>query len=388
MQSQSIHKFGVFTAALIGMNAMIGAGIFTTPAKLATAVGPAAIITYLFVIFAVWCMAQSFGRLSELYPGAGSFWQYTKPWAGDTVGRIASWSYIIGLSVAMGLVAKYAGIYLHEYVPSLTPSILTVLVLAAIGVLQFIGGAAVAASQYISICCTAFPIIAIAGLCLTKASIANFTPFAPFGLGAVLSAIPAVIFGFMGFESITTLSEVVHDPKHTLPRALNFAVLGVGLIYIFFIGSIFSAIPASTFASASVPLSEPLNQLFPNYTWLVNLIHASMTIAFISVVNAVTFGLSRLISSLRKPMQTGYAKLDQWLPTFDALALIFLAAWLLKTPDLFFAIASMLLMIPFLTSFITLLTLPRERTVITYITCATTIIVFCSAMYNVIWQLQ
>lgn len=74
MQSQLVQKkFGIFTATLIGMNAMIGAGIFTSPAKLATAVGPAALLTYLFVIVAVWCMAQSFGRLGELFPGVGSF---------------------------------------------------------------------------------------------------------------------------------------------------------------------------------------------------------------------------------------------------------------------------------------------------------------------------
>lgn len=367
---------------------MIGAGIFTTPAKLATAVGPAAILTYLFVIFAVWCMAQSFGRLSELYPGAGSFWQYTKPWAGDAVGKAVSWSYIVGLSVAMGLVAKYAGIYLQEYLPSIPAAFLTGFVLFGIGILQYIGGIAIAASQYVSICCTAFPLISISALCLSKASVANLTPFAPYGFGAIVAAIPAVIFGFMGFESITTLSEVVKDPQRTLPRALNIAVLGVGFIYIFFVGTIFAAIPASAFTSASMPLSEPLKQIFPEYGWLVNLIHASMTIAFISVINAVTFALSRLIGALRKQHQAQeQTRYSRWLPTFDALALVYIAFRVLKTPDLFFAISSLLLMTPFLTSFITLLTLPRERTVVTYITCATTIIVFCSAMYNVILQL-
>lgn len=287
----------------------------------------------------------------------------------------------------MGFLTERAGIYLQEYFPTIANTYLSFMVLLAIMILQFIGGKAIAVSQYISICCTIFPLITIVGLCITKASWHNLIPFAPFGYAAAIREIPAVIFGFMGFETITTLYAVVEDPKKTLPRALNYAVLAVGTIYLIFIGTIFATIPAELFANASVPLSQPFKQLFPEYHWLVNLIHASMTIAFISVINAVSYAMSQLILPLRPfglSRIKDYARLTS---IIDVLLLIYLAFRLLKTPDLFFAVASMLLMIPFLTSFITLLTLPRERTVVTYITCATTVIVFCSAVYNVAQQL-
>ena len=47
------------TATIIGMNAMIGSGIFTAPAAIASYVGPAGIIAYVFVVLSVWCMALS-----------------------------------------------------------------------------------------------------------------------------------------------------------------------------------------------------------------------------------------------------------------------------------------------------------------------------------------
>jgi len=45
--SHSQQKIGVSTATIIGMNAMIGAGIFTIPATMAAHVGPAGILAFI-----------------------------------------------------------------------------------------------------------------------------------------------------------------------------------------------------------------------------------------------------------------------------------------------------------------------------------------------------
>ena len=47
------------------MNAMIGAGILTLPAALGAYIGPAGIITTLFVAIAVWFLALSIRQISE-----------------------------------------------------------------------------------------------------------------------------------------------------------------------------------------------------------------------------------------------------------------------------------------------------------------------------------
>ncbi len=74
MSTNQTQKIGLAVATIVGMNAMIGAGIFAVPAALASHVGPAGIITYAFVILAVWFMGSSIARLAQLFPQEGSFY--------------------------------------------------------------------------------------------------------------------------------------------------------------------------------------------------------------------------------------------------------------------------------------------------------------------------
>ena len=74
MTQTNVSKIGVATATIVGMNAMIGAGIFTAPAAIGSFVGPAGIIAYIFVIIAVWFIAQSLSRVAARFPQEGSFY--------------------------------------------------------------------------------------------------------------------------------------------------------------------------------------------------------------------------------------------------------------------------------------------------------------------------
>ena len=117
MSQNQTQKIGVGTATIIGMNAMIGAGIFTAPNALASNVGPAGILAYLFVVVAVWFMGLSLARVAELFPQEGAFYAYVKPLAGHTAGLLANLSFLLGPSIAMGLLTYEAGKYLHPFIP-------------------------------------------------------------------------------------------------------------------------------------------------------------------------------------------------------------------------------------------------------------------------------
>src|SRR5580704_13324979 len=108
MQSASTHKIGLWTAIIIGMNSIIGSGIFSLTSLLGSKVGPAGIITFAFAFAAVWFIAQSFARVAFLFPQEGSFYTYTKQWAGHSMGMLAASAYILGLLIAMGLLNTIA----------------------------------------------------------------------------------------------------------------------------------------------------------------------------------------------------------------------------------------------------------------------------------------
>src|SRR3989344_4196236 len=117
MSTGPSDKIGVATATIIGMNAMIGAGIFALPAALAEKVGPAGILSVAFVAIAVWFMAQSFARVAQLYPQEGSFYTYARQWGGHYGGLAASSAYLIGLLIAMGFLTHATGGHLNHSFP-------------------------------------------------------------------------------------------------------------------------------------------------------------------------------------------------------------------------------------------------------------------------------
>ena len=84
--NSGVKKIGLWTAVIVGANAMIGAGIFTIPIALQAQTGPIGLLTFAFVIVAVLCLALSFSRVAALYPSEGSFYIYAKQWGGHTVG--------------------------------------------------------------------------------------------------------------------------------------------------------------------------------------------------------------------------------------------------------------------------------------------------------------
>jgi|SRR5579859_1876407 len=318
MSKNQTNKIGLFTATLVGINAMIGAGIFSAPAILASNVGPAGLLTYLIVILGVLCMALSFANLAEQFPEEGAFYTYAKQWGGHTAGLISITAYLVGILIAMGLLTQFAGIYVYSFLDSVgffstwnittTPYIVGVIILLLLVLLNMVGGVAANVMQVVAISCTSIPLAAITLMCFTKADLNNLVPFAPYGFGNVMRAMQAVIFGFLGFESTIALYGIVENPKKNVPRALLYAISFVSTIYFLFIASIFLAIPASYFTSPTIPLSQPLEMLFPDQHWLISIIHIAITISFLSVINAVIWSTSSLFISITHKFKSAQGK--------------------------------------------------------------------------------
>ena len=368
MPHSDTKKIGVATATIVGMNAMIGSGIFTAPSAMAAHVGPAGIIAYFFVVVAVWCMASSIARLASLFPEEGSFYTYTKQWAGHKGGLFAVTLYFIGLLIAMGLLSKVAGIYLSPLFPSFTEYQLGLITLFLLIILNMFGVVLSELGQQILIVCTIFPLIATIILCFSKASLANLFPFAPYGITNVLKATKIVIFGFFGFECASSLFTIVKDPGKNVPRALTYSITLVGILYTLFIASIILSTPLTYFESPSQRISDILLIAFPQHTWLVHLIHFSILSAIIGTIHSMIWSSSSLLLLITKKLQSSIAKkiyamhiITQKSSVLFVGTAIFVSYITLQNPDLFFAITATCIITAYIMSIITLLTLKEKR---------------------------
>ena len=287
-------------AVIIGINAMVGAGIFTVPSALQVTVGPVGLIGYFFVILSVICLALSLARMSELYPEEGAFYVYASKWLGHAGGLFASACYIVGLIVAMGLLTKITANYLSIYFPQSNPELVGALIIGAILLINLLGSFMNQVGQLILIVLTILPLFGITLLCLLHADTRNLFPLAPYGFGHIFPALKAVVFGFFGFEAIPALFTRIHEPEKNVSKAITYSIIIVGFIYLTFVSSIFLALPRELFTSADIPLAKVLLQAFPEYPFFIHILNWSIIITIIGTLNAMIMAVSSLVVSLGK----------------------------------------------------------------------------------------
>ena len=368
MSTDNSHKIGVGTATIVGMNAMIGAGIFGITSLLASKVGAAGILTYLFAFFAVWFIAQSIARAAYLWPQEGSFYIYARQWGGHTMGLVSAGTYFIGFLFAMTLLCRTIGEYLHNIFPSLSAETLGVITLAALVVLNMMGVVLSQIGQYILIGCTLFPLLATTILCLTKCNTANLTPFMPHGILSIFEGTRIAIFGLFGFESVTALFNIVENPEKNVPKALLNALFLVGIIYFFFIFSIILSVPLSIFTSnVNITIPQALQLLFPQYTFIVGLINFAIISAMVGTVHSMIWAGSELLfsfgtitrsQSIQKLFKSGL--ITQKTTVLICGLIIFAFFYVIPTKDIFFTLTSLGLIFTYMTTMIALLFEPAE----------------------------
>jgi len=395
MSTSTGHKIGLATATIIGMNAMIGSGIFTAPAALASNVGPAGILAYIFVATAIWFMADSFARLAKLFPEEGTFYTYAKQWGGHITGMIAITCYFIGLVVGMGLLTRVSGNYIADLFPSIPGTVFSMLVLTILMIINAFGIGLSKLGQHILIVLTVLPILTISAICFSQAHTSNLTPFAPYGFTNVMAATSKVIFGFFGFECATSLFNCVKNPEKNIPKALTYSIFLVGALYTLFIGAIILSTPLNLFAIKELP--EVLKMTLPEYPWIVTIINVSILSAIIGTIHSMVWASGCLLLSLFKKMTR---------PTFKKLLstniinrktsiilsglVIYVSFLVIKKQDLFFSLAAIFIVFSYLTSIVTLLFIKEEwksrQNIKTVIGIATASMIFIFAAQDLIQE--
>jgi APA family basic amino acid/polyamine antiporter len=386
MSTGPSQKIGLLTATIVGMNAMIGAGIFTIPSALAGHAGPASILTFVFVAFAVWCMAQSIARVAQLFPQEGSFYAYVRPWGGHGMGLFAAACYLFGIIIAMGFLTHSAGEHLARYLSSSSSQFLGGVSLIALTFLNLFGVSLSSISQQILILLTVFPLLATTVLCFTKASLSNLVPFAPYGIKSVFEQTRTVAFSFFGFEAIASLFAIIRDPQKNLPRAISYSLLIVAGLYLLFVASLILAVPLHYFSQYPGPVANALIHVFPGKDWVIECIHISSLFAILGTLHSMIWASGALTLSFFKKIRACSTQqllvcgaINRQSTTLFIGGCIFGSFYLLSS-KLFCSLTSLFLLTSYVLAMITLLTIPSEwksgRNTITIAGIATAVLIF------------
>lgn len=337
-----------------GIAAIVGAGIFSTIGNAAANGGPAVSLLFVFSAIACGFSALCYAQFASSIPLSGSAYTYAYASFGELIAWIIGWDlimeYAVGnIAVAIswsgyfcGLLAGF-GIHIPDY---LAIDYLSAfrgfreagdLMAAGMPMAELPGELAKAWSAWstapmlggvrLIADVPAFTIVVLITwlvykgireskrasniMVLLKVAIllmviavgafyvnpANWSPFAPNGIGGVLKGVSGVFFAYIGFDAISTTAEECKNPQRDLPRSMIYSLIITTILYVA-ISLVLTGMVSYHLLGVSDPLAFVFDKL--HLTKLSGVIALSAVIAMASVLLVFQVGQPRIWMSMSR----------------------------------------------------------------------------------------
>jgi len=342
------RELGAFQVTLLGIGAIVGAGIFATVGTAAAGdavrpgAGPSLMLS--FVITALVCAftALCYAEFAALVPISGSAYTYSYATLGELVAWIIGWDLIIEYAVGNVAVAiswanyfrtllENLGIHFPQWlasdyrtaakIPGLyesAPHIFGVPIvfnLLAFGIVALITVVLVlgiresarfnAGMVMVKILVLLFFVI-IALRYVSPAQIAaNWHPFQPNGWKGTFTGAAVVFFAYIGFDAVSTVAEETRNPGRNLPIGIIASLIICTLLYVG-VAAVFTGIlPYSELVrrlatEQAEPLTMALDHVAPNQNWATAIVALGSVIAHTAVLLVFQLGQPRIFFSIAR----------------------------------------------------------------------------------------
>ncbi|MEU8432051.1 APC family permease [Streptomyces sp. NPDC029216] len=289
MDNQLKRTLGVSDAVVVGLGAMVGAGIFAALAPAARAAGGGLLAALALAALVAYCNAHSSARLAARYPASGGTYVYGRERLGPFWGYLAGWAFVVGKTASCAAMALTVGAYAwpgreHE------------VAVAAVVALTAANYGGVQKSARIARLIVAAVLAVLAGVvvaCLSSgtADAGRLVGGEWGGAAGLLQGAGLLFFAFAGYARITTLGEEVRDPQRTIPRAVPLA-LGIALlVYAAVAVAALSVLGADGLAGSSAPLADAVRAA--GRPGMAPVVRVGAALAALGSLLALVLGVSR-----------------------------------------------------------------------------------------------
>lgn len=312
--SELRRMLGPLDLTLLGIGAIIGAGIFVlTGVAAATQAGPAIILSYLIAGTACAFSALAYAELAASVGGCGSAYGYSYAGLGEIVAWIIGWDLILEYGVATSAVAIGWSGYVNNALTAIglslptpfthgpleggiinLPAALIVLLLA--GLLSL----GVRESARFNAIMVVVKLIAITIFIVVAASHvqpANWSPFMPFGWSGVMGGAALIFFAYVGFDAVSTAAEEARHPQRDLPIGILVSLAVCTVIYILVAG-LLTAVVAYPSLNVGSPVADVMLRL--GYPWAAGLVAAGAIAGLTTVMLVLYYGLTRVFLAMSR----------------------------------------------------------------------------------------
>jgi amino acid transporter len=326
------RDLGLFDATMIGVGAMIGAGIFVLTGIAAGVSGPASILAFALNGAVTLLTAFAYAELASAIPRAGGGYSFVRLAFPGAMGFVSGWMLWFAYTVACSLYALgFAGYFwevFHKYLPGLTgglfgfageylPIAMVTILVGVVFLRLNIRGAQVTGLAENALTIAKLVVLGIfIAYGLRKIfgapaeAVSSFTPFYPLGAGGVVVAMGLTFIAFEGYDLIATVAEEIKEPEKNIPRATFIALAVTITMYLLILFVSLGAITVDGISSweflgkyGETAIVRAAEQFMPAFG--VAVIVLGGLLSTMSALNATILAASRVVFSMAR---------DRWLP--------------------------------------------------------------------------
>ncbi len=322
---------------LLGIGAVIGAGIFVmTGNAAANYAGPAVILSFVMAGVACAFAGLCYAEFAAMLPVSGSAYSYSYATLGEVVAWFIGWMLILEYTFAAATVAVGWSGYFVGLLESIGSALGVTLALPEAltnAPLTVVNGRPVLTGALINLPAVAI-VIAVAALCyrgitqsatvnsvivLIKVGVIllfmaftlkyvnpdNWTPFIPepqgpgrFGFDGVVRGASVVFFAYIGFDAVSTAAQEAKNPQRDMPIGILGSLFICTIIYIA-MSAVMTGIMPFNLLGTPRPVATAL-EAYPSLLWLKSIVEIGAIAGLTSVILVMTLGQPRIFYSMAR----------------------------------------------------------------------------------------
>jgi APA family basic amino acid/polyamine antiporter len=335
-----------FSVTLIGIGAIIGAGIFATVGTAASGTaeragaGPSLMLS--FIVTAIVCgfTALCYAELASMVPISGSAYTYSYATLGELVAWIIGWDLIIEYAIGNVAVAiswaeffnrllRNLGIHVPDWLtqnyrtateetlaaaPHIfgVPIVFNILAFGIVALITIVLVWGIKESSNFNAVMVMIKILVLLffiGLALYYVSPAtmakNWQPFQPQGWFGTLTGAAVVFFAYIGFDAVSTVAEETKNPSRDLPIGIIASLIICTIFYVMVAAMFTGMVPwdvvrSWTSAQRGESLTMALETVAPQALWQNTVIAFGSVVAHTAVLLVFQLGQPRIFFSMAR----------------------------------------------------------------------------------------
>ncbi len=337
------RHLGAFNLVMLGIGAIIGAGLFVRTASAAAEhAGPG--VTLSFIIAAIGCAFAGlcYAEFASMIPISGSAYTYSYATMGEFVAWIIGWDLVLEYALGAATVSIAWSEYLNKLIeqflgpaymipyqwchspfqasPDGISGIMNLPALFILLLLTFILIRGIQESASLNAVIVVVKVLIVILLIVLGWSFivpANHEPLIPAvstytnsmgithsfgGWGGILAGAGVVFFAFIGFDAVSTAAQETKRPNRDMPIGILGSLVICTILYILFSYVLTGIAHYTEFRTegSEASVAFAIGKYMTGYGWLAKLVTIAILFGFSSVILVMLLGQSRVFYSMSR----------------------------------------------------------------------------------------